>query len=131
MNKKARAGWLAGVAVVVSMGLAACGSASPDSNTSGSPDAASTELSIVAYSVAQAPNQAVQAAFAKTDEGKGVTWVESYGASGDQSRQFRLPIANSDVLGDDRPPAPSNLGEPVFVTRVRGEVSVVGVDFGS
>ncbi|MCR6711460.1 MAG: sulfate ABC transporter substrate-binding protein [Demequina sp.] len=86
MNKKARAGWLAGVAVVVSMGLAACSSASADPDASGGSDGPNTELSIVAYSVAQAPNQAVQAAFAKTDEGKGVTWVESYGASGDQSR---------------------------------------------
>jgi sulfate transport system substrate-binding protein len=36
--------------------------------------------------VPQAANQAVQAAFAKKGDGGGVTWSESYGASGDQSR---------------------------------------------
>ena len=89
MALKARAGWLAGVAVVVSMGLAACSSSANDATNSAAPGTGggdATELSIVAYSVAQAPNQAVQAAFAQTPEGKGVTWVESYGASGDQSR---------------------------------------------
>lgn len=85
MALKARAGWLAGVAVVVSMGLAACSSSADDATNSGGPGGGA-ELSIVAYSVAQAPNQAVQAAFAKTADGEGVTWVESYGASGDQSR---------------------------------------------
>jgi sulfate transport system substrate-binding protein len=102
--KKARAGWLAGVAVVVSMGLAACSSASGDVSASGAPDAGGTELSIVGYSVAQAPNQAVQAAFATTDAGKGVTWVESYGASGDQSRAVEAGLKADYVhfsLGSD------------------------------
>jgi sulfate transport system substrate-binding protein len=36
--------------------------------------------------VPKAGNNAAQAAFAKTDEGKGTSWKESYGASGDQSR---------------------------------------------
>ena len=88
MNTKTRAGWLAGAVAVASMMLSACSSASPDPSTSGTPadDVTPTELSIVAFSVPQAANQAVQAAFAKTDAGAGVTWAESYGASGDQSR---------------------------------------------
>jgi len=99
MKATARAGWLAGVAVLASMGLTACGSAAPDE-----PGTDGTELSIVAYSVAQAPNQAVQAAFAKTTEGKGVTWTESYGASGDQSRAVESGLAADYVhfsLGSD------------------------------
>jgi sulfate/thiosulfate-binding protein len=36
--------------------------------------------------VPKAGNNAAQKAFAKTDAGEGVTWNESYGASGDQSR---------------------------------------------
>ena len=78
---------MAGAVAVASMMLSACSSASDD-NPSDSPgaDVPSTELSIVAFSVPQAANQAVQAAFAKTDAGAGVTWAESYGASGDQSR---------------------------------------------
>ena len=44
------------------------------------------ELSLVAFSVPKAANEAIEAAFAKTPEGAGTTWTESYGASGDQSR---------------------------------------------
>ena len=91
MSKKTRAGWLAGAVAVASMMLTACSSTSDDptaSGSSGSPaaDVPQTQLSIVAFSVPQEANQAVQAAFAKTDGGAGVTWSESYGASGDQSR---------------------------------------------
>ncbi|MEO6603995.1 MAG: sulfate ABC transporter substrate-binding protein [Aeromicrobium sp.] len=45
-----------------------------------------TSLSLVGFAVPKAGNNAAQAAFAKTDAGKGTTWKESYGASGDQSR---------------------------------------------
>uniref|UniRef100_UPI002FC937EC substrate-binding domain-containing protein n=1 Tax=Aeromicrobium sp. TaxID=1871063 RepID=UPI002FC937EC len=43
-------------------------------------------LSLVGFAVPKAANDAAQAEFAKTAEGKGTTWRESYGASGDQSR---------------------------------------------
>jgi len=59
--------------------LAACGGGS-DSAGGGA------QLSLVGFAVPKAGNNAAQAAFAKTDEGKGTTWKESYGASGDQSR---------------------------------------------
>jgi len=85
MRTKARAGWLAGVVAVATMGLTACSAPADDpSASSGAGDGA--ELSIVGFAVPQAANQAVQAAFAETAEGKGTTWTESYGASGDQSR---------------------------------------------
>ena len=60
--------------------LAAC---APSSSTG---DAESTQLSLVGFAVPKAGNNAAQAAFAKTDEGQGTSWKESYGASGDQSR---------------------------------------------
>src|SRR4051812_26280508 len=44
------------------------------------------QLSLVAFSVPKAANQAIEAAFAETPQGAGTTWTESYGASGDQSR---------------------------------------------
>jgi len=62
--------------------LAAC-STSSDGATDGG---GTSKLSLVAYSVAKAGDNAVEKAFAATDAGKGVTWQESYGASGDQSR---------------------------------------------
>jgi len=45
-----------------------------------------TTLNIVGYSVLEQANKGVIAAFEKTDAGKDVTFKESYGASGDQSR---------------------------------------------
>jgi sulfate/thiosulfate transport system substrate-binding protein len=44
------------------------------------------KLSLVGFAVPQAANNAAQAVFAETPEGAGVTWEESYGASGEQSR---------------------------------------------
>lgn len=60
--------------------LAACGGG----DAGGSRDGA--QLSLVGFAVPKAGNNAAQAAFARTAEGKGTTWKESYGASGDQSR---------------------------------------------
>ncbi|MEV7397307.1 sulfate ABC transporter substrate-binding protein [Aeromicrobium sp. NPDC092404] len=59
--------------------LAACGGGA-DAGSDGA------TLSLVGFAVPKAGNNAAQQAFAKTDEGKGTTWKESYGASGDQSR---------------------------------------------
>ncbi|MEJ7634179.1 sulfate ABC transporter substrate-binding protein [Aeromicrobium sp.] len=58
--------------------LTACGG-----GASGDPD---DQLSLVGFAVPKAGNNAAQAAYAQTDAGKGTTWRESYGASGDQSR---------------------------------------------
>ena len=52
-------------------------------------------------------------------------------ATGNEGRKFRLPVADSRVLGDDRPPSPTDLGQPLLVACVLGEVGVVGVDFRS
>lgn len=43
-------------------------------------------LSLVGFAVPKAANNAIQQAWAETPDGEGVTWQESYGASGDQSR---------------------------------------------
>ena len=50
----------------------------------GSADA--TTLHLVGYAVPKEANNAIQKKFAETPEGKDVTWQESYGPSGDQSR---------------------------------------------
>lgn len=46
----------------------------------------STNVSVVGYSVLEAANKPIFSDFQATDEGKGVTFTTSYGASGDQSR---------------------------------------------
>jgi sulfate/thiosulfate-binding protein len=67
--------------------LAACGGASDTHSSSGSGAAkGGTTLSLVAYSTPQVVYDQVIPAFAKTAAGKGVSFRQSYGASGDQSR---------------------------------------------
>ena len=60
------------------MALTACGSSS---------DAAGgSAINLVAYSTPQTAFKSIEAAFSKTGPGKGVSFKESYGPSGDQSR---------------------------------------------
>lgn len=75
---------MAGVAIAASVAvLTACAPSSSSTTTSAGDN---ETLSLVAYSVPKAADGALQKAFAKTNPGKGVTWKQSYGASGDQSR---------------------------------------------
>jgi sulfate/thiosulfate-binding protein len=65
------------------MTMTACGGASgPDDADGGSGET----ISIVGFAVPEAANKAIAAEFVRTDEGEGVTFETSYGASGDQSR---------------------------------------------
>ena len=78
---RTRIGALLVGAMVGVLALAGCSSAaSGDSGTGG------TELSLVGFAVPKAANDAAQALWGQTADGKGVTWTTSYGASGDQSR---------------------------------------------
>ncbi len=77
-----RTRFTAAVAVAASIALLAACAPSGGSDS----DSAKTTLSLVGFAVPKAGNNAAQAAFAKTDEGRGTAWKESYGASGDQSR---------------------------------------------
>lgn len=67
------------IAITSAAVLSACGGA-----VNG--EAGSKQLSIVGYSVPKSANGGLEKAFNATADGKGVTWKESYGASGDQSR---------------------------------------------
>lgn len=79
---------LLALALVAALVLGACGSddSSSSSGTDGGGATTSTKLSLVSFSVPKAAHDAAQKAFAATAAGKGVTWTNSYGASGDQSR---------------------------------------------
>jgi sulfate/thiosulfate transport system substrate-binding protein len=76
---------------LVALVAAGCGGAS-DTSGGGSGSSASsggkgsTKLSLVAYSTPQVVYDDVIPAFQKTAAGKGVSFTQSYGASGDQSR---------------------------------------------
>ncbi len=68
----------------------ACGgapsSAAPGSDTSEAPALPAAKLALVAYSTPQEPYEKIFTAFQKTSQGKNITFSESYGGSGDQSR---------------------------------------------
>ena len=70
---------LIGVAALMA---AACGSSSAGAAGGGD----GVQLSLVAYSTPQAAYTQLIKAFQATPAGKGVTFKQSYGASGDQSR---------------------------------------------
>jgi sulfate/thiosulfate-binding protein len=64
--------------------LAGCGSSS--SGGSAGSSAPKVQLSLVAYSTPQAAYTKIIKAFQATPQGKNITFTQSYGASGDQSR---------------------------------------------
>ena len=67
-------------------------------------DAGKTTLHLVGYAVPKEANNAIQKKFAETPDGKDVTWQESYGPSGDQSRAvangLKADYVNFSLEGD-------------------------------
>ena len=89
MRRSFPASTLTALAVLLSaLVLAACGSSSSSSSSSSSTTSGggSAKLSLVAYSTPKEAYAAIIPAFQKTAAGKGVTFDQSYGGSGDQSR---------------------------------------------
>jgi sulfate transport system substrate-binding protein len=78
----------AGVVLSAALALSACGSSSGSGSGGGS-----VKLSLVAYSTPQAAYQALIKAFQQTPQGKNVTFSQSYGASGDQSRAVQSGLS--------------------------------------
>jgi sulfate/thiosulfate-binding protein len=74
---------LAALAVLV---LAGCGGTSDDSADASGDGGGSTKLTLVAYSTPEEAYKELIPAFNKTPEGKGVSFNQSYAASGEQSR---------------------------------------------
>lgn len=66
--------------IAAALTLTAC------SRTSAADTGDAKTVAIVGYSVLEEANHGVQNAFTQTDAGRGATFTESYGASGDQSR---------------------------------------------
>src|SRR5215204_1178361 len=78
--------WIA-VGLLLSVMVAACGSDSDAAGSSASGSGgAGGNIDLVAYSTPKEAFQPLKAAFTKTPAGRGVTFTESYGGSGDQSR---------------------------------------------
>jgi sulfate/thiosulfate-binding protein len=75
--------WIGAAALAVSV-LASTTACSDPASSGG--DSKKDEVSIVGFSILKTANKQLIADFKKTDAGKGVTFKESYGASGDQAR---------------------------------------------
>ena len=102
------------LALLVPLGLllAACGGpADGDASASGE---GSTRLSLVAYSTPKEAYEALIPAFQKTPEGKGVSFDQSYGSSGDQSRAVSSGLP-ADVVALSLAPDVDKLVEPGIV----------------
>jgi sulfate/thiosulfate-binding protein len=70
---------IAVAALAAAVGVTGCGGSSASGSSGG-------KLSLVAYSTPQEAYEALIPAFQKTPAGKGVSFSQSYGASGDQAR---------------------------------------------
>jgi sulfate transport system substrate-binding protein len=76
---------LAAVVLAVPGVLAACGGSGDTAGATGG-SSGGAQLSLVAYSAPKKAYDALTAAFAKTPQGKGVTFASSFASSGSQSR---------------------------------------------
>jgi ABC-type sulfate transport system substrate-binding protein len=78
---------LSGFALIAALLLASgCGGTSSDSEASSGGDGSGGKLTLVAYSTPEEAYKELIPAFNKTPEGKGVSFSQSYAASGEQSR---------------------------------------------
>jgi len=73
-------------AMAISMAIAATAACGGGTSAGGAGDGPKVTLSLVAYSTPQAAYQQIIKAFQATPEGRNVSFTQSYGASGDQSR---------------------------------------------
>jgi len=117
--------------------VAACGGASDEvggksdtTQAAGSGGAASTKLSLVAYAVPKISFDKVIPAFDKTPEGKGITFSQSYGASGDQSRKVESGLP-TDVVNFSVEPDVTRLVKAGLVDENWNQNEHKGIPFGS
>src|SRR3954469_4507632 len=100
-------------AALVPAALAGCGG--PENSSSASTGGGGGDkLSLVAYSTPQEAYQDLIPAFQKTADGKGVTFDQSYGASGDQSRAVAAGLP-ADIVALSLAPDVDKLVEPGIV----------------
>jgi sulfate transport system substrate-binding protein len=86
-------------AVLLTVGLAACGSGKDKSDSGASGGSGGGSISLVAYSVPKPAYDALSAGFEKTPAGKGVTFKASYGPSGTQSKNVLAGTLKADYVG--------------------------------
>ena len=96
----------------VALALAGCGG--PADEGEAAADGGGAKLSLVAYSTPKEAYEELIPAFQKTDAGKGVSFDQSYGASGDQSRAVASGLP-ADIVALSLAPDVDKLVEPGLV----------------
>jgi sulfate/thiosulfate-binding protein len=119
---------------ILALVVAACGGASDEVGGSDTPKAASgapaSKLSLVAYAVPKVGFDKVIPLFEKTPEGEGVSFNQSYGASGDQSRKVESGLP-TDVVNFSVEPDITRLVKSGQVDANWNQNEHKGVPFGS
>ena len=112
--------------------LVACGgsSDSTDDDASASSGSGGTKLSLVAYAVPKVGFDKVIPLFLKTDAGKDVSFSQSYGPSGDQSRKVESGL-NTDVVNFSVEPDVTRLVDAGLVDKNWNANEHKGFPFGS
>ncbi len=111
--------------------LAACGGSSDDvDGDDAASSGGSTKLSLVAYAVPKVGYDVVIPLFQKTDAGKDVSFSQSYGASGDQSRKVEAGLP-TDVVNFSVEPDVTRLVDAGLVDEDWNANEHKGFPFGS
>jgi sulfate/thiosulfate transport system substrate-binding protein len=122
--------FVAGIAA--SAALAGCGGASDSTAdaSGGDPAASSAKLALVAYAVPKPGFDKLIPAFEATEAGKGVTFSQSYGPSGDQSRKVEAGLS-TDVVNFSVEPDVTRLVKAGLVAEDWNADEYKGIPFGS
>jgi sulfate transport system substrate-binding protein len=118
---------------LIAMVVAGCGGASDEvgaNDAAASTGSAKTRLSLVAYAVPKVGFDRVIPAFNKTPAGKNVTFSQSYGASGDQSRKVESGLP-TDVVNFSVEPDVTRLVTSGQVDPNWNQNEHKGIPFGS
>jgi sulfate transport system substrate-binding protein len=94
--------------------VAGCGGPAEESGAATGGDGSGGKLSLVAYSTPKEAYGELIPAFTKTSAGKGVSFTQSYGASGDQSRAVAAGLP-ADIVALSLAPDVDKLVEPGIV----------------
>jgi sulfate/thiosulfate-binding protein len=120
------------LATVTTLAIAGCGGSSDTAGGDSSSDSAAggVKLSLVAYAVPKVGFDKVIPGFQATTAGKGVTFAQSYGPSGDQSRKVEAG-APADVVNFSVEPDVNRLVEKGIVDKDWADDGHNGIAFGS
>ena len=109
-----RSSRLAAALTLLLLPVVAAGCGGPAEEGDAAASSGDTKLSLVAYSTPKEAYEELIPAFQKTTEGKGVSFDQSYGASGDQSRAVASGLP-ADIVALSLAPDVDKLVEPGLV----------------